>query len=188
MRPGRVRKIGADAAVFQPAKKETSVVIQNVPKKIKFELVREVEGQDNPVVVKTRKIEKTQEIVVFRRLKPLPRAYFVRSFIKRERMAKGLLWGQKKVVEYVARCNIYWAESLENDKQIIPTFSEELENLKVSDDMSQMRDGVAALQRFIFDSEFIKVIAIVFVLAIPFGIFLNVLLHIIPAQVVTWQP
>jgi hypothetical protein len=181
MRPGK--------GIAKPEKvKETIVPINQAPKKVRFQLVREIAGESNPVVVKSKMIPKTQELVPYRKLKPLPRAYFVRSLIKREREVKGILWGKKTVTEYIARCNIYWSESLESLNESIPRFSRELENLKVSDDVVQHRDSIADMQRFIFDSEFLKVLIVVFALAVPFGIFLNTLLHLIPAQVITWQP
>jgi hypothetical protein len=166
---------------------EEVVKIDVVPKKVRFELVREVAGQTNPVVIKSKMMPKTQEVMLFPRLKPLPRAYFVTNFIKREQTIKGL-FGNKVLVDYLIRCNQYWSESLDSLSSHIPKFSRELENLLLADDVIQHRDSIAAAQKFVIDEQFIKVMALVFLISLPFGIFMNEILHLIPSQVVTWLP
>lgn len=168
-------------------------VKNEAPSKIKFELVREVAGETDPVVIKTKRIMKTDEIVLFPKMKPMPRAYFVTAIIKRQYETKRFLlflipWGMKTVTEYIVRCNAYWSESLETLTEKIPKFSQELENLKLSDDMKQHIDGVAAAQKFQLDSTMLKLMLIVFAMSIPFGIFMNVILHLVPSQIVIWSP
>lgn len=164
-----------------------------VPKRLKFELVRPVSGSAEPVVIKTKMINKNAEIVSFPRLKPVPRAYFVVSFIKRTvekpRFILGLIpHGKRSVVEWVVRCNAYWSESLSSLEEDVPKFSRELENLKMADDMIQEIQGFVGLGGFKIDATMLKVILVVFAMSTPFCFFMDVLLHLVPSQIVNWSP
>jgi hypothetical protein len=177
----------------QEAPKKRLVSKQEAPKKLKLELVRPVAGETDPVVIKTKTIKKTDEVIFFSRMKPMPRAYFVNAIIKRTHQKPKFLFlviphGEKTVTEYVVRFNAYWAEALESLTNTLPKFSQELENLKLSDDVQQHINSVAASQKFVFDSTMIKLMLVVFAMAIPFGFLMDSILNIVPHQIVTWFP
>ena len=171
----------------------TVVDKSQAPKKLRLELVRKVEGQAEPIVIKSKQINKTDEIILFPRMKPMGRAFFVNAIIKREtqvpRFILGLIHrGSKTKVEYVVRFNQYFSEALTGLTETIPQFSQELSNLLLSDDEKQHVDGVAKISKFVLDDTTIKLILVVFAISIPFGLLMDNLLHLIPNQIIDWGP
>lgn len=173
--------------------REVLVTKQQAPRRIRLELVRPVTGESEPIVIKTKMINKTAELVPFKGMKPLPRAYFVSAIIKRTttvpRYILGLIpHGTRQKVDFVVRFNAYWSEALESLQETVPKFSQELENLKLGDDMTQQIEGHVETQKFKIDSTMLKLMLIVLAMSIPFGLFMDVLLHLIPSQIVVWSP
>jgi hypothetical protein len=163
------------------------------PKRIPFELVRKVAGEGDPVVIATKRMNKTTEVVYFDKMKPMPRAYFINAIIKEEFTVKryllGLIpWGTKTKTKYFARCNEYWSEALTSLTETIPKFSQELSNLLLADDEKQHIEAVIGLDKFNLDSTVIKLMLIVVAMSIPFGLFMDTILGLVPAQIVTWMP
>lgn len=168
--------------------RETDIPVNEAPKKFPFELVRKVEGNGKPLVIKRKMVKNTDQVIDFKNMKPLARTYFIRSVIRRDIQNKGFLGKKKTEVSYVARCNEYWSESLDSLDQDIPKFSQELSNLLLADDDKQHIDGVVQLQKFILDATIMKLIVVVLGMSIPFGLFMIELLHLVPAQIVIWSP
>jgi hypothetical protein len=171
----------------------TVVSKEDAPTKLKLELVKKLAGENLPVVVKVKQINKRDEIILFPRMKPMPRAYFVNAIIKRDKVVKKFFLfliprGTKTVSEYVVRCNVYFSECLESLEDVVPKFSQELSNLLLSDDMKQHIEGVTGMQKFHLDETMVKLMLIVFGMSIPFGLLMNVVLHLVPSQVVLWGP
>lgn len=166
---------------------------EEAPKRLRFELVREISGETAPIVIRTKQIKKTDEIVDFPRMKPVARAYFVNKIIKTEKTVPKFLLGliphgSAKKVEFIARCNEFFSEALGSLDETIPKYSQELANLLLADDELQHIEGVAGLQKFKFDETLIKVALVVFAMSIPFGFLMDVILHIVPSQIVVWSP
>ena len=166
--------------------KESEIPIEKAPAKLRYEICREKD--DDMVPIKGGKITKKQEIVFWKGAKPLPRAFFVNHIVKIESLVKGFGGRIKKKTEYIVRWNAYWSEALDKTNNKTPVFSQELSNLLLADDMIQHRNGVSRIQGFVLDSQFLKLIVIVFAIGIPFGILMDTILNLIPAQVVHWIP
>ena len=181
--------------LYQPeeVKREQVVSKDEAPRKLLLELVRKIAGETSPVVIKTKTINKTDEVVYFDRMKPMPRAYFVNAIIKRDKQVKRFLlflipWGTVTRTEFIVRCNAYWSEALESLNETIPKFSRELENLLLSDDEKQHIEGVADLSKFRIDGTLLRVILLVFLMSLPFTLFIDIVFHLVPSQIVNWSP
>lgn len=163
---------------------EEDVDYSEVPGKIRFEIVKEAD--DGVAIVKKGKMKRSKGFILDGRAKPIPRAYFANRFIKRTETVKGRL-RTKKVVEYIVRWNYYWGEAL-GKGQKKPDYATELENDLLGDMEIQLKNRVGKQNKFNFDSQTMKALLVVFVLAIPFGIFMDTILNFIPSQVVHWIP
>lgn len=173
--------------------RETVVSKDQAPKRLRFELVNPVEGEPDGVLVKSKTINKRDEIIHFSNMKPLPRSFFVNKIIRRERTVPkfflGLIpRGTKTRVDFLVRCNQYWSESLGSLTEQVPTFSRELENLLLSDEVKQHIEAVGKIKKFVIDSGTIKLMLIVFALGLPFALLIDSALGLIPNQVVIWAP
>lgn len=172
---------------------ETVISKEQAPNRLRFEMIKPIEGQKDSVVVKRKTVNKKDEIIKFSNLKPLPRVFFIRSVIRRQtevpRYLLGLIpRGTRKKVDFIVRCNQYWSESLESLEEKVPQFSPELENLLLSDDIKQHIDAVRMIRKFVLDWSIIKIMLLVFGLSIPLALLVDSSSGIIPTQIVVWQP
>lgn len=173
--------------------KERLVTKEKAPKRLTFQLVKPVEGEEEPVLIKAKVVNKNQEVVDFPNLKPLPRMFFINKIIRRERTVPRYLLGliphgTKVKVDFIVRCNQYWSESLGALSEKIPTFSRELENLLLADDVIQHIEAVGRIKKFILDWNTIKLMLLVFGLTVPFALLTDAGLGLVPNQIIVWGP
>ena len=173
--------------------KETVIPKDQAPRTLRFELVKPVEGEAAPVLIKSKTINKKDETIDFPGMKPLPRMFFVNKIIRRETLVKkyflGLIpRGTRIKVDFIVRCNQYWSESLGTLSEKVPEFSRELENLLLSDEVKQHIDAVGKIKKFNLDWGTIKLMLLIFGLTIPFALLTDAALGLIPNQIIVWSP
>ena len=166
------------------------VDLKEAPRKIPYEIV-----DNKELVLKKGKMSKKQLLLLLNRAKPVPRAFFMTHVItterKEEKIPKKFLfikWTKKKITKatYRVRWNYFWSEALK-DGQTIPDYSVELENTNLGDYMIQLRNAISKITGLDLD-QLMKLSILVFVMGLPLGIILNLLLNTIPTVVVTWIP
>ena len=154
------------------------VDLDEAPSKLNYEIIR-----DEGAKIAKGGVNKNNELLYMRRFKPYPRAFFVNHVIKRTEYDKN---GKEKKPIFLARFNEYWSEALEVGQKV-PVYAEELENLLLADFMIQGKNalGKAGIK---LTSEFMRVLLVGFLFAVPFGFFMDAIWGLIPSHIIVWLP
>ena len=158
---------------------EEEVPIEQVPKRIRFEITQQKDialkdGQPaiRTVLLKRGKFNKKKPFVDWR-----GKRFFPDHILKET---------QGKKVRYLVRWNVNYSEAMDKDGKI--QHSKELNNLLLDDMMFQFRKAVGSIGGFVFDRTILTILLMAMIFGVPIGLSYNDIFHWVPNTVIHWIP
>ena len=177
---GRVKKKQPKAV---EETKTEEVPREKVPKKVRYEIVREKD--ERSVLVKKGNI-KPQKEWVGKKIDGVRRLFYANHIIKETKKSKDFLGRESVKVRYFVRWTLRYSEAYNKDGKVV--YDPALENHLMNDMMGQLGKAVAAAVGLVLDRTTITLLILALVFGIPIGLSFNDIFHWVPNTVIHWVP